>query len=353
MNAGTAPGLAENQSAAVRRMPERAPALRAGLGQTVAELVGSGDSGGLRPRQPGSAVYPVGEGGTFETRTFRGEAGTLAYKLYIPSRRSDERLPLVVMLHGCRQSPDDFAAGTRMNLLAEEQGLILAYPAQSAAASARRCWNWFRAGHQERDRGEPAVIAGIVREILRDHPADPDRVYVAGLSAGGAAAAVLAEVYPDIFAAVGVHSGLATGAASGVLTAMAAMWQAPARHGRGAASLPTIVFHGDQDRTVHVSNGKDVVAQVTAGAGALSHTEQQSSTAAGQAWTRAIYADAAGRSVCESWTLHEAGHAWAGGDPSGSYTDPDGPDASREMLRFFLQHTKSAPVRAAVEAELD
>ena len=333
-------------------MAERVPRPRAGLGQTLRELAASGESGGSRPRDPASAVEPAVEGGTFETRAFRSEAGNLDYKLYIPARRTGERLPLVVMLHGCRQSPDDFAAGTRMNLLAEEQEIILAYPAQSAAASARRCWNWFRPGHQERNRGEPALIAGIVREILCEHPADPDRVYVAGLSAGGAAAAVLAETYPDLFAAVGVHSGLATGAASGVLTAMAAMRQAPAKHRRGAASLPTIVFHGDQDRTVHVSNGNEVVAQVRAGAAPLSRTEQQSSTAAGQAWTRAVYADAAGQSLCESWTLHGAGHAWAGGDPSGSYTDPDGPDASREMLRFFLQHTRAAPARAAVEPEL-
>ena len=189
------------------------------------------DLDGLVGRVPTRAPAPLPEGARFEERTFANEAGSRAYKLYIPSGYTGQPVPLVVMLHGCTQSPDDFAAGTRMNELAEEQTFLVAYPAQTQSANVSKCWNWFNAADQQRDRGEPSLIAGITRQIMRDVSVASGRVYVAGLSAGGAAAAILGSVYPDLYAAVGVHSGLACGAARDMPSAFAAM-----RQGGGATS---------------------------------------------------------------------------------------------------------------------
>jgi poly(hydroxyalkanoate) depolymerase family esterase len=196
----------------VSALPE---ALRSGL-----RLPGSGP-GGLSPAAPRA---PVPDGAQFLTATFSNEASSRPYKLYVPSGyRPDRPAPLVVMLHGCTQSPDDFAAGTRMNAGAEEHACLVVYPGQTASANMQRCWNWFSEGDQHRDRGEPALIAGITREVMRDYAIDPRQVYVAGLSAGGAAAAIMGDAYPDLYAAIGVHSGLACGAASDMPSAFAAM----------------------------------------------------------------------------------------------------------------------------------
>jgi poly(hydroxyalkanoate) depolymerase family esterase len=256
------------------------------------------------------------------------------------------------MLHGCTQSPDDFAAGTRMNALAEEHGCLVAYPAQPAAANPSRCWNWFSPDDQQRGRGEPSLIAGITRQIIRDHPVDPGRVYVAGLSAGGAAAAILGATYPDLYAAIGVHSGLACGAASDLPSALTAMRQGGisaeqragdvSATGGGARVVPTIVLHGDQDITVHPRNGDEVIAQAKASAIELRATVQRGQVPGGHAYSRTLYADPAGGALLEQWTIHGAGHAWSGGSPAGSYTDPRGPNAAQEMLRFFLEHPHPA-----------
>ncbi len=250
------------------------------------------------------------------------------------------------MLHGCTQSPDDFAAGTRMNAFAEEQTCLVLYPAQTAAANAQKCWNWFSPGDQQREQGEPALIAGATRQIMRDYAVDPQRVYVAGLSAGGAAAAIMGATYPDLYAAVGVHSGLACGAASDLASALAAMRQGEAaasrRSGSGSGAprtVPTIVFHADQDHTVHPRNGEQVIRQARAGAD-LRTEVQPGHVAGGHAYSRTLYTDASGQAVLEQWVVHGGGHAWAGGSPAGSYTDPRGPDATREMLRFFLEHPR-------------
>jgi poly(hydroxyalkanoate) depolymerase family esterase len=246
------------------------------------------------------------------------------------------------MLHGCTQSPDDFAAGTGMNRLAEEHGLLVLYPAQDNAANPQRCWNWFNPEDQQRDRGEPSLIAGMTREVMREHAVDPARVYVAGLSAGGAAAANLAATYPDLYAATGIHSGLPAAAASDLPSAFAAMRQgaAPSSRPAGRKLVPTIVFHGDQDSTVSPHNGDRIIAQVRAMAEGLQATAavQRGEAPGGRAYSRRLHADAAGRVLLEQWMIHGAGHAWAGGSPAGSYTDPQGPDASREMIRFFLEH---------------
>ena len=316
------------------------PKHRTGLGKILRGLVGrvmpadldigTGRAPGIRPD-----VLPDG---AFATASYTSTAGSRAYKLYVPANRTGQQLPLIVMLHGCTQSPDDFAAGTRMNEVAEEYGCFVAYPAQCASANPQKCWNWFTPDHQRRDQGEPALIAGITRQIMRDHPVDPGRVYVAGLSAGGAAASIMGAAYPDLYAAIAVHSGLPSGAARDLPSAFAAMRQGAAGNAQGPRAVPTIVFHGDQDATVHRSNGDALVAQSTASAAGLQSTVQHGQASGGRTYSRTVYADSSGQAICEQWMIHGAGHAWAGGSPSGSYTDPRGPDATREMLRFFFEH---------------
>ena len=311
---------------------------KAGVGTDLGAGLGAGLS------TPAS-VQPLPEGARFETRTFTSAIGSRNYKLYIPSGYTGQALPLVVMLHGCTQNPDDFALGTRMNTVAEEQTFLVAYPEQPRSANMQRCWNWYEPADQRREGGEPALIAGITRQVITELSADPGRVYVAGLSAGGAAAAILAATYPDLFAAVGVHSGLACGAAHNVSTAFAAMkGNGVSASGGGRHAIPMIVFHGDADRTVHVANGDQVAAQGPSGFD-LTEALAEGRTPDGVAYTRTTRTDRSGRAVLERWVLHGAGHAWSGGDPAGSFTSGSGPDASREMMRFFSSHTKavSAP----------
>lgn len=288
---------------------------------------------------------PGEEAGEFVTRSFKTDSGTHTYKLYFPAGYSVESarlFPLVVMLHGCTQSPDDFAAGTRMNAQADLQGLLVAYPAQSTTANGSKCWNWFRPQDQARDAGEPALLAGITRQVVANHRVDPRRVYVAGLSAGAAMAVILGRTYPDLYAAVGAHSGLPYQAAHDVGSAFTAMkgGGVAGNHENAAQSPPTIVFHGDGDHTVKPSNGAAIAAQV-AGVGderPSLHSSNEGAASGGCRYTRLVYHDASGKPVVEHWRVHGAGHAWMGGSAKGTYTDPQGPDASAEMVRFFLQH---------------
>lgn len=294
---------------------------------------------GAFKKAPAAAPESLPDGALFESRSFSSPAGHRDYKLFVPSGSGTRPVPLIVMLHGCTQSPDDFAAGTRMNALAEEHGCLVLYPEQSKAANAQKCWNWFSPDDQSRGRGEPALIAGMTQRVVRDHAVDASRIYVAGLSAGGAAAAVMAQTYPDIYAAAGVHSGLPCGAARDVPTAFAAMRQgAPASQQR--LQVPTIVFHADRDATVHPRNGDLVAAQVDA-MGAVRVETHSGQVPGGHAYRRTIHLTATGTTVLEQWLIHGAGHAWSGGSTRGSYTDPRGPDASREILRFFLQHSRT------------
>lgn len=295
--------------------------------------------------QPGKPAAPVPEGARFEDRVFTGAAGSRRYKVFVPSGYTGQALPVVLMLHGCTQNPDDFAAGTQMNRLAEDETFLVAYPEQPQSANMQRCWNWYAAGDQVRDGGEPALLAGIARAVVDEFSADPDRVYAAGLSAGGAAAAILAATYPDLFAAVGVHSGLACGAARDVASAFAAMKGQGGKPGPNRQAVPTIVFHGDGDRTVHPANGDQVVAQASAATG-LAETVERGRSPGGVAYTRTVRSDGTGRTQLEYWVLHGAGHAWSGGSPDGSFTDPRGPDASRAMVRFFKEHARAASARA-------
>ena len=329
--------------AALPQVPE---ALRGFLDQVSQGGLGQGLDGLVRHVQA-TAPEPMPEGARFVAGSFGAEAGSRAYKLYIPSTHRGEAVPLVVMLHGCTQSPDDFAAGTRMNALAEEHGLLVLYPAQPSSANAQKCWNWFSPGDQRRDQGEPSLIAGMTRQVMREHAVDPRRVYVAGLSAGGATAAIMGQAYPDLYAAVGVHSGLACGAARDLPSAFAAMRQgaaaAPLQTTEAQRLIPTIVFHADRDTTVHPRNGDQVITQSGAAATSGLRSEmQRGQVVGGHAYTRTIHVDAEGQALLEQWLIHGAGHAWSGGSPTGSYTDPRGPDASREMLRFFLEHSQGA-----------
>jgi len=310
------------------------------LGKSWPQLgLGRGLEGLTKP-SVNRAPLAVPDGAQFGEHVFADQAGSREYKLYVPSGYNEKPLPLVVMLHGCTQSPDDFAAGTRMNDLAEEGTFLVAYPAQAQSANISKCWNWFSAADQQRDQGEPSLLAGITRQVMRDFRVEPGRAYIAGLSAGGAAAAIMGATYPDLYAAIGVHSGLACGAATDIPSAFAAMRQGRSEVGRGNGRVgrvvPTIVFHGDRDTTVNPINGDQVIAQSKAA------TKLRTAVTTGEApgglrYTCTVQTDENGQSILEQWVLHGAGHAWSGGSTAGSYTEPRGPDASREMMRFFLQ----------------
>lgn len=314
-------------------------------------------------RDPSTSRLP-GEG-VFLAGSHTHASLTRHYKLFVPPAATERSLALVVMLHGCTQDPDDFAAGTDMNRLASEYGLCVLYPAQAQEANPSKCWNWFKHNHQTRGRGEPALIASMTRSVMTAHNIDANRVYIAGLSAGGAMAAIVGAAYPDLFAAVGVHSGLAPGAARTLpeafmamngTTAAAAHAATPMRPGAVPAQghqplpLPVIVFHGDEDRTVHPRNGEQVIAAVLSAIDApLAPSQEthsdgpsivQGASDLGRRYTRYVHAVDAGRPAAEHWILHGGGHAWSGGSEAGSFTDPTGPDASREMLRFFLENPR-------------
>jgi poly(hydroxyalkanoate) depolymerase family esterase len=307
---------------------------------------------------PGTEPRRLDDGlgtGQFLSRSFTSSSGSRTYKLYIPSGYHGEPMPLIVMLHGCKQNPDDFATGTRMNELAEQHGLLVAYPAQSSRANGSNCWNWFERSDQTRDGTEPSIIAGIALEVGLEFAVDARRVFIAGLSAGAAMAVILGVTHPDVFAAIGAHSGLPYGAAHDVASAFGAMHGgarifSPSAHSTphsGSAkealriSVPAILFHGDRDTTVVAANSAAIVDQAIA-SGAWPQgdspmtTEIESASRNGRDVTTTVYFDAQGRRQVEHWVVHGGAHAWSGGDPSGSYTDSRGPDASAEMVRFFL-----------------
>lgn len=320
--------------------------LRRPLGEVLKTLREGRLMGGASGSLPGinlpgmkrAAPPPMADGARFLTRSFTCAAGARSYRLYIPASATENRARgLVLMLHGCKQDPDDFAAGANMNAVAEAHGLVVAYPGQPGTANASSCWNWFNPGDQMRDAGEPSIIAGITRELMAEYGIDRDRTFVAGLSAGGAMAAVMGVTYPDLFAAIGVHSGLAYGSANDVMSAFSAMRGSPnvspRARPRAAGGRPrTIVFQGSADQTVHPSNAERIAAAADLrGAGI-----RESGSAGGRAYTRTVLTGADAIPAVEVWLIDGAGHAWSGGHPGGSYTDPQGPDASAEMVRFFL-----------------
>jgi poly(hydroxyalkanoate) depolymerase family esterase len=286
---------------------------------------------------------PMPDGAKFASRSFTCNAGTRKFKLYIPASTVGKPKGLIIMLHGCTQNPDDFAAGTNMNSLAEAHGLLIAYPAQTQSSNASSCWNWFDERHQARDAGEPAILAGLTRKLIAEFAIDHDQVFIAGLSAGAAMAVIMGKTYPDLFHAVGVHSGLAYQSAGNVMSAMAVMrgssgsqlfGQVPSQD-KTTSAVRTIIFHGAADRTVHPSNAQRIFDTAY---DASNHGTPKTTTGTrnGRSFKRTVIAASKGSPVIESWLIDGADHAWSGGKASGSYADPKGPDASAEMVLFFL-----------------
>jgi len=301
---------------------------------------------------PGAQVGRFTEASLSEEQS--GERHKRRYMLYEPTNRSRAPAPLLVLLHGCKQGAADFAAGTRMNEAAEAAGVVVLYPEQSLAANLLRCWNWYALHDRSNKDGDAAVIAAMTRQVMREHEIDATRVYVAGMSAGGGMAAVLVRDYPELYAALGVHSGVPAGLAHDVYSAMRLMSDGPvpsdvdaaprAVDGVGA-EVASIVFHGDEDAVVHLSNG----VAIHEGAGGTEDSPpldtRQTTTQprpGHRGFTRSVEYGPGGVTARELWIVHGAGHAWAGGSNAQPDTDSSGPDASREMLRFFLQHQLSA-----------
>jgi poly(hydroxyalkanoate) depolymerase family esterase len=349
------PGAGDEAAGTPGRDPDARPAPRAGAGTHLGlaradwlprrRAVPSWGPGGLRRLHRPASPVVTSPPGRFDTFSYSNAAGTRGYRLYVPTRGTGEALPLIVMLHGGTQDAASFAAATGMNDLADREGFLVVYPEQARSANAGRYWNWFVPGHQRRDAGEPSLIAGITGQVTDRYRADTTRVYVAGFSAGGAMAAVMAAVYPDLYAAAGVHSGLPYAAAGDVTSAFRAMRQGPPAVARPAARpLPLIVFHGDRDPIVAPANAAGLIGDVLAAASPDRHpgiapaAVTGGQVPGGHAYTRTCYQDAAGAALAECWIIHRGAHAWSGGIPHGSYTDAHGPDASAEFIRFFNEH---------------
>lgn len=329
--------------------PARARAPLDPLGDTIAALRAARRAfGGLEAWTAALSSWsddvlppPVPEGARFDRHVFSCAAGTRDYRLYEPASARGRPRGLVVMLHGCRQTPEDFAVGTRMNAAAETMGLLVAYPHQPRSANANGCWNWYRLADQVRHGGEPAILAGIVREIMDRWNLGREQVFVAGLSAGGAMTAILTRTHPELFGAACIHSGVAPGHADDPRSGLAAMRgrfrEAPAgARTANAEAVPLLVFQGDADRIVHPSNADRLLAELVPEAGGTTRVETRAG--GGSTATVTTRTDAEGRVTGVLWHVADVGHAWFGGDPAGSYAVASGPDATGEMLRFFAAH---------------
>lgn len=278
-------------------------------------------------------------GASFNQGAHACEFGQRLFMLYEPARATKlaDPIPLLVMMHGCGQTAEDFARGTGMNTLADEFGFMVLYPIQSRKAQLKRCWNWFKPSDQQRGQGELGLIANLTQRVIAQQNIDPARVYIAGMSAGGSAALNTAVAYPDIFAAVGAHSGLPVGAAHTAASAVIAM-QNGAPGQRHIVEMPTINFHGDADKVVNPRNGRSVAARAAEPYPHLRKTQKVGHVAGGRKYVRTSHRLGTGRSFTEHWVVLGSDHSWSGGNRAGSFTDPSGPDASRQMIQFFLRH---------------
>ena len=339
---GAATRGAGDESEATRPPAEPAatPPARRSLGGVLAALR-AGRAIWPKPALAPAKAPPEALDAQFMSRDYRGAAGSLNYRLYVPADLVKRDPALLLMLHGCTQNPEDFALGTKMNALADEFGLIVAYPRQPRSANASGCWNWFDKRHQHRGSGEPAKLAGLARSLAQEFGVGKERTFVAGLSAGGAMAEVLAATYPDVFDAVGIHSGLPYKAAGDVPSAFAAMKGTaiaePAPQGVANGDCRRIVFHGGADATVHPANSQRILDQARRGVDSPKQIDLNWEID-GRRVDRTVLQDASGRPLVELWSIEGGGHAWFGGDSRGTYTQSVGLDASRAMVRFFLKH---------------
>jgi poly(hydroxyalkanoate) depolymerase family esterase len=294
------------------------------------------------------ASVPNSSVGSMTNETLSNPGGTRNYRVYVPDANASQRTPpypLIIMLHGCTQSPEDFAAGTAMNELAQREGFVVAYPEQTVNANGSRCWNWFRPEDQARDRGEPAILAAITRRIMADQAIDPAQVFIAGLSAGAGMAVIMGRLYPELYAGVGAHSGLPYGVAHDVASALSVMKNGREGGGmatpsRKAAAIPTIAFHGAADATVAPENTHAIIAQAVNNYGNLVPSTSKVVSEGRQSAERTLFTDHDNIVRVAHWRLHGVGHAWSGGSAAGSYTAPAGPDASAEMVKFFLRQSR-------------
>jgi poly(hydroxyalkanoate) depolymerase family esterase len=325
---------------------------RRGVAGTLQRSLGSPQGLQLPVRYP---VLPPGQAlrsgslgaGELLDKTYGNDSGARQYTIYIPPDCSNHGLAVIVMLHGGTQAVLDYAAGTGMNRLADLHHFLVVYPEQDVRANPMRYWNWFRPQDQQPGIGEPALIAGITEQVIRDYDADPDRVFIVGFSSGAAMATVMAATYPHLYAAAGVHSGLPYGTAYDVPSAFALMRGESLQSRRGSGPrIPLIVFHGDHDEIVNVVNASHIREQrlgidgPRTAVGDISVTHGQ--VPGGHAFTQTTYSDEV-QVLLEQWIVHRAGHAWSGGTSGCSYTDPQGPDASAEMVRFFEEHARRKP----------
>ena len=338
-------------SESVGRGGQGGPARRPSLGEAVAALRTGKAALKARqhtPRVPRRAA-PMPQNARFENRTFRCAAGARDYVVYVPASVADQPKGLIIMLHGCQQTAEDFAAGTRMNFHAESHGFIVAYPSQTSAANLSSCWNWFQPGDQKRGGGEPAIIAGITTALMAEFHTSRDSTFIAGLSAGAAMAVIMGQSYPELFDAAGIHSGLAYRSAKDLNSAFSAMrgQGGSASHAnlKGKPFVRTIVVHGTADATVHPSNGDAVLADARRATAKGSTARSENGKTNGRSFARTAVLGPQGERLVEDWRITGAGHAWSGGCATGSYTDAAGPDASAAMVDFFFARTAGAKAR--------
>jgi poly(hydroxyalkanoate) depolymerase family esterase len=317
------------------------------------------------PAGENAAPAGVAVPGRWVSGEYANATGSRAYQLYLPAGYdAKQKHMLVVLLHGCTQDAADIARGTRITEHADREGFIALLPEQPASANAKKCWNWYDPAHQARDAGEPSLIAGMTAKVTADYAVDPDRVHLAGISAGAGMAALVAVAYPETYASVAMHSGIAWRAATSVMAALGVMGGGPSLAvadslGREAAAamgarkraIPALVIQGGSDKVVHPANAAALARQWTRmNANARPTDEPQialrddaesndrSGETNGYHWTRATFG--AGQETVDELIVAELGHAWSGGSSTGTFTDEHGPDATAEIVRFFIEHPR-------------